>query len=104
MGVLPRLREAATSVSGLAFVSASGRRVGRIAVGKADGTELEVARANLAAVMYDAARERAEFVFGDSIAALHQDVPAWTSPSPRAPRAGLTSSSGPTGCTRGCAA
>jgi 2-polyprenyl-6-methoxyphenol hydroxylase-like FAD-dependent oxidoreductase len=74
MGVLPRLRAAATSVSGLAFVDASGRRVGRIAVGKADGTELEVARADLAAVMHDAARERAEFVFGDSIAALHQDA------------------------------
>ena len=74
MGVLPRLREAATSVSGLAFVNASGRRVGRVAAGKADGTELEVARANLAAVMYDAARERAEFVFGDSIGALHQDA------------------------------
>jgi 2-polyprenyl-6-methoxyphenol hydroxylase-like FAD-dependent oxidoreductase len=74
MGVLPGLREAATSVSGLAFVNASGRRVSRIAVGKADGTELEVARADLAAIMYDAARERAEFVFGDSIAALHQDA------------------------------
>jgi len=73
MGVLPRLREAATSVSGMAFVNASGRRVGRIAVGKADGTELEVARANLAAVLYDAARDRAEFAFGDSIASLHQD-------------------------------
>jgi 2-polyprenyl-6-methoxyphenol hydroxylase-like FAD-dependent oxidoreductase len=74
MGVLPRLRAAATSVSGMDVVSASGRRVGRIAVGKADGTELEVARANLAAVMHDAARERAEFVFGDSIAALRQDA------------------------------
>ena len=74
MGVLPRLREAATSVSGLAFVSASGRRVGLIAVGKPDGSELEVPRADLAAVMYDAARERAEFVFGDSITALHQDA------------------------------
>src|ERR1700722_7473885 len=73
MGVLPRLREAATSVSGLAFVDASGRRVGRIPVGKADGTELEVPRADLAAVLHDAARERAEFVFDDSIVALRQD-------------------------------
>jgi 2-polyprenyl-6-methoxyphenol hydroxylase-like FAD-dependent oxidoreductase len=74
MGVLPRLREAATSVSGMAFVNASGRRVGRIAVGKPDGTELEVPRADLAAVMYDAAREQAEFLFGDSITALRQDA------------------------------
>jgi 2-polyprenyl-6-methoxyphenol hydroxylase-like FAD-dependent oxidoreductase len=74
MGVLPRLREVATSVSGMAFVNASGRRVGRIAVGKPDGTELEVPRADLAAVMYDAAREQAEFLFGDSITALRQDA------------------------------
>jgi 2-polyprenyl-6-methoxyphenol hydroxylase-like FAD-dependent oxidoreductase len=74
MGVLPRLREVATSVSGMAFVNASGRRVGRIAVGKPDGTELEVPRADLAAVMYNAAREQAEFLFGDSITALRQDA------------------------------
>jgi 2-polyprenyl-6-methoxyphenol hydroxylase-like FAD-dependent oxidoreductase len=74
MGVLPRLREAATSVSGMAFVTASGRRIGRLAVSRTDGTELEVPRADLAAVMYDAARERAEFLFGDSIAALRQDA------------------------------
>jgi 2-polyprenyl-6-methoxyphenol hydroxylase-like FAD-dependent oxidoreductase len=74
MGVLPRLRQAATTVSGMAFVNASGRRVGRIPVGKADGTELEVPRADLAAVMYDAARDRAEFVFGDTVTALRQDA------------------------------
>ena len=74
MGVLPRLRAAATTVAGLAFVNAAGRRIGRIPVGKADGTELEVARADLAAVMYEAARARAEFVFGDSVTALRQDA------------------------------
>jgi 2-polyprenyl-6-methoxyphenol hydroxylase-like FAD-dependent oxidoreductase len=74
MGVLPRLRSAATTVSGLAFVNAAGRRIGRIPVGQADGSELEVPRADLAAVMYDAARERAEFVFGDSVTALRQDA------------------------------
>src|ERR1700722_7273736 len=73
MGVVPRLREAATRVSGLAFVTASGRRIGRLAVGRTDGTELEVPRADLAAVLHDAARERAEFVFDDSIVALRQD-------------------------------
>jgi 2-polyprenyl-6-methoxyphenol hydroxylase-like FAD-dependent oxidoreductase len=74
MGVLPRLRRVATTVSGLAFVNAAGRRIGRIPVGQADGSELEVPRADLAAVLYDAARERAEFVFGDSVTALRQDA------------------------------
>jgi 2-polyprenyl-6-methoxyphenol hydroxylase-like FAD-dependent oxidoreductase len=74
MGVLPRLREVATSVSGLAFVTASGRRIGQVPAGKPDGTEVEVPRAELAAILYDAAREQAEFVFDDSITALHQDA------------------------------
>jgi 2-polyprenyl-6-methoxyphenol hydroxylase-like FAD-dependent oxidoreductase len=74
MGVLPRLREVATSVSGLAFVTASGRRIGQVPAGKPDGTEVEVPRAELAAILYDAARAQAEFVFDDSITALHQDA------------------------------
>jgi 2-polyprenyl-6-methoxyphenol hydroxylase-like FAD-dependent oxidoreductase len=74
MGVLPRLREAATSVSGMAFVTASGRRIGRLPLGGQDSGELEVPRADLAAIMYDAARDHAEFLFGDSVTALAQDT------------------------------
>jgi 2-polyprenyl-6-methoxyphenol hydroxylase-like FAD-dependent oxidoreductase len=73
MGVLPSLRAAATSVSSMALVDASGRRLGRLPVGRTDGTEVEVPRADLAAIMGDAAREQAEFLFGDSITALRQD-------------------------------
>ena len=74
MGVLPRLREVATRVSGLAFVTASGRRIGQVPAGKPDGAEVEVPRAELAAILYEAAREQAEFVFDDSITALHPDA------------------------------
>jgi 2-polyprenyl-6-methoxyphenol hydroxylase-like FAD-dependent oxidoreductase len=74
MGVLPRLREAATSVSGMAFVAASGRRIGRLPLGGPDSGEVEVPRADLAAIMYDAARDHAEFLFGESIKALAQDA------------------------------
>src|SRR6202044_2352807 len=74
MGILPRLREAATSVSGVAFVTASGRRIGQLPVGRPDGAEVEVPRADLAAILYDVAREHAEFLFDDSITALRQDA------------------------------
>jgi len=74
MGVLPRLREAATSVSGMALVTASGRRLGQLPVGRPNGAEVEVPRADLAAILYDAAREHAEFLFGDFITALRQDA------------------------------
>ena len=73
MGALPRLRAAATRVSAMDFVNASGRRVGRIPVGRTDGSELEVPRSDLASVLHDAASGDAEFVFGDSIADLRQD-------------------------------
>jgi 2-polyprenyl-6-methoxyphenol hydroxylase-like FAD-dependent oxidoreductase len=72
MGVRPALREAATSVTGIALVTASGRWIGRLANGGRDG-DVEVSRADLAAILYGAARSDAEFLFGDSVVALRQD-------------------------------
>ena len=73
MGVLPQLRAAATRVPGLTFVTASGRRVGPLALGRPRGDEIEVPRADLAAILSEAAHDDAEFLFDDSITALHQD-------------------------------
>ena len=74
MGVLARLRAAATHVPGLTFITASGRRIGPLALGRPRGDELEVPRADLATVLCDAARDDAEFLFNDSVTALHQDA------------------------------
>lgn len=71
---MPRLREAATRVSAIEFVNASGRRIGRLRTARPGSGEVEIPRADLAAVLYEAARDRAEFVFGDSVTALEQDV------------------------------
>jgi 2-polyprenyl-6-methoxyphenol hydroxylase-like FAD-dependent oxidoreductase len=73
MGVLERVREVATSVTGMAFVDASGRPVARMRLG-ANGGEAEVLRSDLAAILYRAARDQAEFVFGDSVTGLRQDA------------------------------
>ncbi|MEW9548318.1 FAD-dependent monooxygenase [Nonomuraea sp. NPDC050783] len=74
MGVLPRLRRAATGNTGLAFVDAAGRRVARVDLAAARrGEEIELPRGDLAAILYEAAREHAEFVFDDSMTALAQD-------------------------------
>lgn len=76
MGVLPRLREAATSVAALRFHDRAGRVIARVASpGHARGAapELEIPRGDLARVLLDAARDRAEFVFGDAIAELRPD-------------------------------
>lgn len=75
MGVWPRLRAAATSVDRLEVVDARGRvRVAVETRRSADlDQEVEVPRANLAAALLGAARDRAEMLVGDSIASLVQD-------------------------------
>jgi 2-polyprenyl-6-methoxyphenol hydroxylase-like FAD-dependent oxidoreductase len=77
MGVMPRLREAATDVTDLSFVNAKGRRVGRIKMralqGAAGSREVELPRGDLASVLYEASRDDAEFLFDDSIVSLSQD-------------------------------
>jgi 2-polyprenyl-6-methoxyphenol hydroxylase-like FAD-dependent oxidoreductase len=77
MGVMERLREAATDATALSFVNRAGRRVGRVnmrALQRATGSrEVELTRTDLAAILYQAARDSAEFRFGDTMTALSQD-------------------------------
>jgi 2-polyprenyl-6-methoxyphenol hydroxylase-like FAD-dependent oxidoreductase len=77
MGVLRRIREAGTDVTGLSFVNARGKRVGRINMralqGGAESREVELPRGDLATILYEASRDCAEFLFNDSIVALSQD-------------------------------
>jgi len=75
MGVMPRIRAAATSVTSMAFVDADGRTKARMRMPSAAGRgpEVEVPRSDLAAILHDAARADAEFVFDDTITTLAQD-------------------------------
>jgi 2-polyprenyl-6-methoxyphenol hydroxylase-like FAD-dependent oxidoreductase len=77
MGVMERLREAHTTVTAMSFVNRTGRRVGRIntrALQQATGSrEVELTRTDLAAILYQASRDFAEYVFDDTITALNQD-------------------------------
>ncbi|MFF1612499.1 FAD-dependent monooxygenase [Amycolatopsis sp. NPDC058278] len=75
MGITAKLREASTSATALNFVDDAGRRTGRIPMRLlgADG-DIELPRTDLAAILHDAAREHAEFVFHDSITELHEDA------------------------------
>ncbi|MFC7277066.1 FAD-dependent monooxygenase [Paractinoplanes rhizophilus] len=77
MGVVPALREAATTVRAMRLIDSRGRRgvrlpmpSGRSAAGTA---EIEVPRADLATILYAAARDHAEFVFDDTITAMSPD-------------------------------
>jgi 2-polyprenyl-6-methoxyphenol hydroxylase-like FAD-dependent oxidoreductase len=77
MGVMQRLREAATHVTAMSFVNRTGRRVGRVnsrALQQATGSrEVEVTRTDLAQILYEAGRDSAEYLFDDTVTALSQD-------------------------------
>jgi 2-polyprenyl-6-methoxyphenol hydroxylase-like FAD-dependent oxidoreductase len=77
MGVMPRLREAATQVTAMSFVNGSGREVGRVnmrALRRAAASrEVEVTRTDLARILYEASKDSAEVLFGDTVTALNQD-------------------------------
>lgn len=75
MGLMPRIREAATGATSMAFVDASGRTRARMRMPSAAGAgpEVEVPRSDLAAILHEAARPGAEFVFDDTITAIAQD-------------------------------
>jgi len=76
MGVMDRLREAATEVTAMNFVNRSGRTVGRVpmrALQQAGADEVEVTRTDLAKILYEASRDSAEFLFDDTITSLRQD-------------------------------
>lgn len=75
MGLTARLHEAATDVTAMRFVNRSGRTVGRVPmrVLQEAGGEVEVTRTDLAKILYEASRDKAEFVFDDTITSLSQD-------------------------------
>jgi 2-polyprenyl-6-methoxyphenol hydroxylase-like FAD-dependent oxidoreductase len=77
MGIVPRLHDAATVATAMCVLDAAGRPVGRIplpgARGPAAGREVELPRGDLAAILHEAARDDAEFLFDETIVALRQD-------------------------------
>ncbi|WP_433564054.1 FAD-dependent monooxygenase [Nocardia sp. CA-151230] len=78
MGVMPRLRAAASQVERMSFVDATGRERSGLRLsafqGGAGDREVEVARADLAAILLGAAREQAEIRWADSISEIAQDA------------------------------
>lgn len=76
MGAVPALRAAATTASAMSVIDANGREVVRIPMAGAGGAgaEIEIPRTDLAAILYDAAKGDAEWIFHDSITRLEQDA------------------------------
>ncbi|WP_152360228.1 FAD-dependent monooxygenase [Microlunatus speluncae] len=73
MGVLPRLREVATVATRMRLFDARGRQVATVPMPASRGDEVEVPRADLAAVLFGAARDETEIIFDDTITELQPD-------------------------------
>lgn len=73
MGIMPMLRQAATATTTMRLLAPSGRQAARLPTPAARGRrdEVEIPRAELASILYQAARPHAEFLFDDTITALH---------------------------------
>ncbi|MDV3123792.1 FAD-dependent oxidoreductase [Mycobacterium sp. 21AC1] len=72
MGVLPRLRSAATRATGISAVDRNGRRIGWAPIQVGRG--IEIPRSDLAAILADAERDAAEYRYGDTVRTLRQDA------------------------------
>ncbi|MCG8916375.1 FAD-dependent monooxygenase [Actinokineospora sp. PR83] len=74
MGLLPRVAAKHIDTRQLTFVDVGGHEVGTIrpeeVTGGVEGRDLELPRGDLTDVLYDAVRDRVDFRFDDSIAAL----------------------------------
>jgi 2-polyprenyl-6-methoxyphenol hydroxylase-like FAD-dependent oxidoreductase len=77
MGLMPQLNAVATQAKAIQVVDDSGRPVVRAAMpatrSAAGNQEVEVPRGDLATVLYEAARDEAEFLFNDTIVNLAPD-------------------------------
>lgn len=73
MGLRAAVEARATRMGGMDYVNESGKTVARTSPTAFSG-ELEVLRGDLVEVLYDATRDRVEYVFGDSITRLSEDA------------------------------
>ncbi|MEV0447242.1 FAD-dependent monooxygenase [Streptomyces sp. NPDC050600] len=76
MGILAEVRAASTDMAGGSYVDARGRTVGELPAeifgGRAEQDD-EIMRGDLARILHEKTRDDVEYLFGDSIASLHDD-------------------------------
>lgn len=73
MGILDAVRRASVADHDGAIVNADGRRIG-VVPGAFSGGEINIPRGDLARILYDLTAGHCEYLFGDSITALHESA------------------------------
>jgi 2-polyprenyl-6-methoxyphenol hydroxylase-like FAD-dependent oxidoreductase len=102
MGVLDKVEQARTRTEVIALVLSDGRSYAVPAEMASEGVSarhIEIMRGDLARILYDAARDQVEYVFGDSIAAVQDNGTRVEVTFERGAPRTLTWSSVPTGFT-----
>jgi 2-polyprenyl-6-methoxyphenol hydroxylase-like FAD-dependent oxidoreductase len=78
MGIMPAVRAACVDEHGIAYVDANDRWLASMPADLFDGegivAEIEIMRGDLSRVLYDAAQDGVEYLFGDSIAQLDESA------------------------------
>jgi len=74
MGIIPALREISTRVREMTLLDAEGRPTASLPMSLLmdSNRHLEVPRNDLARLLYEAGRDRAEYIFGDHVTALNE--------------------------------
>jgi 2-polyprenyl-6-methoxyphenol hydroxylase-like FAD-dependent oxidoreductase len=77
MNIAARLREASIHLKGMTLLDSGGRRVARVDIAALRSSiaprDMELARGDLARILYEASANDADYIFRDSIKALTQD-------------------------------
>ena len=71
MGLLPEVQHKQTRIGAITMVDRENKKVASMPDGFTSG-ELEILRGDLAAIFYQATREKTEYIFDDSIVAIEQ--------------------------------
>jgi len=79
MGILAAVRDRSTKLTGMSVVDSEGREIFRstertLTGGHFDSPDVEILRDELCYILHDAVGGRADFIFGNAIAALRQDA------------------------------
>lgn len=73
MGIVPRLRAAATRVDCMAFVDESGRRRAQLNLPVNSSRQIEIPRKDLARIVCESAQTKAQVLFDESVVSIEQD-------------------------------
>ncbi|MEI4832346.1 FAD-dependent monooxygenase [Bacillus sp. FJAT-53711] len=75
MGILDQVRAADTHMTGVYFVNSKGKIEGKISeasMGNQQGLDIEIMREDLSNILYDLTKDTVEYIWDDSITAIHE--------------------------------